>query len=250
MDSGSEVSFFCYGYNRIMAPAWVLFNGKTGAVSQVVHAGREEVVMADTVKMNFKELDDLIKKQLNPKEHATVCMRALNKTAGNVRAEGRRAIREEYNVKAKDVELSIWKASRDSLKAIISASYNPLNLLKFGAKQVKAGVRVMVTKGYKRVINEAFIAQPSGKDWKKYGQQRQVTSDAQFVFVKGTGKKKLFAKRRDKGYKNYPVDSLRGPSIGAMMKSDAVYNSMQDRANEQLESNLKHELDYLMSKKG
>lgn len=205
--------------------------------------------MADAVKFKVKGYEE-VKAKLNPAGHNTVCMRALNKTAANVRAEGRREIRESYNVKLKDVELSVWKASKDNLKAIISASYKPLSLIKFGAKQVKKGVRVMIMKGRSLVMPDTFIAQPSGRDWKRFGQQRPVTAPVQFVFGKGTRKKGLFAKKRKNNYGNYPLDPLRGPSVGAMMKSDQVYNAMQETANNQLESNLSHELDYFMSKHG
>jgi hypothetical protein len=200
--------------------------------------------MADSLKINVKGLEE-VKRKLDPKGHDAVCMRALNKTATNVRAEGRRAIREQYNIKAKDVELNIERANRGTLKAVISASYKPLSLIKFGAKQIKKGLSVMITKGNKKIMKNTFIAQPTGRNWKAYGQIRQVNSPVAMVFQRG-GKAKLFGPKRKKIYGNYPVDKLTGPSVGAMMKNDTVQERMTARAGEQLESNLAHELEYYM----
>jgi len=201
------------------------------------------------VKMDTKGLDE-VQKALDTKGHNTVCMRALNKTIKNVQVEGKKAIRGKYNIKAKDIILNITKASRMSLRAVISAAYKPLSLIKFGARQVKAGVRFMIKKGNKRVLKNAFIAQPKGKDWSRYGQTRQVTAPAEMVFIKGKGKKKLFGPKRKKQYGNYPIDKLSGPSLGAMLKDETVHDRMQTAANDAMEKNLYHELDYYLSKRG
>lgn len=201
--------------------------------------------MAGTISFNIKGLKE-VQDKLDPKGHDTVCMRALNKTVGNVQAEGRRAIREQYNIKAKDVELKVVKANRMSLKAIIYAAYKPLSLLKFGAKQVKAGVSVMVKIGSKQILKNTFMAQPTGRDWKAFGQMKQVSSPVAMVFSRGQEKKKLFRFKRKNAYNNYPIDKLSGPSVGAMLKNESVQDRMQKIADERLENNLWHELDYYM----
>lgn len=200
--------------------------------------------MADALKIKVKGLEE-VKQKLDPRGHDTVCMRALNKTASNVKTEGKRAIRDQYNIKAKDVELDIIRANRGTLKAIIVASYKPISLIKFGAKQLKTGLSVMITKGNKKTMKDTFIAQPKGRNWKPFGQIRAVNSPVDMVFHRGS-KTKLFGLKRKKAYGNYPIDKLSGPSVGAMMKNETVQERMENRASEQLESNLVHELDYYM----
>lgn len=202
------------------------------------------------VKMDIKGLDE-VRKKLDGKAHDTVCMRALNKTVKNVQAEGKRAIREQYNIKTKDIVLDIWKAAKNSLRAVISASTRPLNLIKFGARQVAKGVSIRIRKGSKKIIKHAFIAQPKGRDWKKYGQTQQVTAVNPMVFLKAADKtnrkKKLFAKKRKSSSSNYPIDRLVAPSLGAMLKNETVHDRMQTAANERMEFNLYHELDYFIN---
>lgn len=200
--------------------------------------------MSDSLSITVKGLAEA-KRKLDTRGYDTVCMRALNKTATNVRAEGRRAIREQYNIKAKDAELNIERSNRGTMKAVISASYKPLSLIKFGARQIKAGLSVMVMKGQRKVMPGTFIAQPKGRNWGKFGQIRPVNAPVAMVFQRST-QTKLFGLKRKKVYGNYPIDKLSGPSVGAMMKSEAVQERMQRKAEEQLESNLEHEMEFYM----
>lgn len=200
--------------------------------------------MSDKLVMKVEGVDSVIK-ALEPKGQSVVFMRALNKSIGTVRAEGRRAIRERYTIKAKDTELSVVKAGRDNLKAKVSGSYNPLSLIKFKARNTKKGVKIEVLKGKPVVIKKGFIEQPKGRNWKQYGQSRPVSAPVNMVFIKENGKTRSpFARKRNRSYGNYPLKKLTGPSIGAMLKDEGVVERMQSKGYEELEKNIFHELDY------
>jgi len=200
--------------------------------------------MSDKVIMKVNGADAVIN-ALEPKGQSVVFMRALNKSIGTVRAEGRRAIRERYTIKAKDAELSVTKASKEKLQAKVSGSYNPLSLMKFRTKETKKGLRVQVIKKKPVIIKGGFIGQPQGRDWRQYGQTRQISAPVGMVFIKENGKTRSpFARKRNRSYGNYPLRKLTGPSLGAMLKDEGVVERMQSKGYEALEKNIFHELDY------
>jgi hypothetical protein len=201
--------------------------------------------MKDKLTMKINGADSVIK-ALEPKGQSVVFIRSLNKAITSVRAEGRRAIRERYTIKAKDAELSVTKAGRNSLQAKVSGSYNPLSLVKFKAKKTGTGVRVEVLKGKPVIIKRGIMEQPKGRDWRKFGQSRQVNSPVDMIFVKDKRKRSPFARKRKRDYGNYPLRKLTGPSVGAMLRDDDVVARMQSRGYEQLEKNLIHELEYYL----
>lgn len=198
--------------------------------------------MSDTASMKVNGADSVIN-ALEPKGQSVVFMRALNKSITSVRAEGRRAIREKYTIKAGDTTLTITKANKENLQAKVSGSYNPLSLIKFKAKESNDGVKIEIIKGRPTVIKSGFIEQPKGKDWKRWGQTRPVSAPVDMVFMRDTSNSP-FARKRNRQYGNYPVKKLTGPSVGAMLKDNDILIRMQDKGHEQLEKNIAHELDY------
>ncbi len=91
--------------------------------------------------------------------------RALNKTARTARAQAAREIRSAgYGMKVAAIKkaISIRKASRSELTAMLKANGRPIPLIQYGARQTKAGVTVAVLNG-RKLIKSAFIAtMPTG----------------------------------------------------------------------------------------
>lgn len=90
---------------------------------------------------------------------AAATLRALNRTATSVRAEGVRRIRERYNLKAGTVrkQLRIDRATRNRLVSAVAASGRPIPLVEFAARQNRRGVSVKVTR-QRKTVSGVFIA--------------------------------------------------------------------------------------------
>lgn len=120
-----------------------------------------------SVESNVKEqLARLESGRRDLEEKAIV--RALNRTADNVRAEATRRIRETYTLKASTVrnQMSIGRAWGGKLEASVSANGRPIPLYEFDAswKPQWSGARFKVKKGKRQTLPHTFIAtMKSGK---------------------------------------------------------------------------------------
>lgn len=105
----------------------------------------------NSVVLAYQDLADKLVNQ------ATV--RALNKTATTVRAEAARKVGKDYNIRigAAKSQMLITRATRNSIKAVISVSGRPIPLVEFDARQTRRGVSVKV-KGSRKIVGPAFIA--------------------------------------------------------------------------------------------
>lgn len=95
-------------------------------------------------------------------------VRALNRTAENVRAEAVREIRKTYMLKAGLVrgQMSISRAWSGKLQAAVTANGKPIPIYEFNAtwNPKWSGVRFKVKKGERKTLRHTFIAKmKSGK---------------------------------------------------------------------------------------
>lgn len=95
-------------------------------------------------------------------------VRALNRTADNVRAEAVRQIRQSYTLKAGTVrdQMSISRAWSGKLQAAVSANGRPIPLYEFSARWTPRmkGASFAVKKGKRKTLPHTFIAtMKSGK---------------------------------------------------------------------------------------
>lgn len=162
-------------------------------------------------------------------------VRALNKTADQVKVQAAREIRDAgYNLKVAKIKqaITIRRASKSELVAVVRASGRPIGLINYGARQLKTGVSVQV-KGGRKVIKGAFIAtMPSGH---------------RGVFVrKGKGHKKVGTGRT--AWHGLPIDELFGPSIPSVFLNQVVQDALQSAIREKFPQIFQHELDYLRLK--
>lgn len=161
-----------------------------------------------------------------------VRMRAINKTATGVRTDMVTLIRTEYNYKAAAIRkrISIKKATKTSLGASVESKGTQVHLTDVaGTRQTKKGVSVDVKKSTGRhVIPHAFINTVPG------------------------GKKIVMIRKRDasreSGYvARYPVEDRRASHPEVVYNTDENWKTLSGKANERLQKNFEHEVDYLLS---
>lgn len=163
-------------------------------------------------------------------------VRAINKTADQVKVQASREIRDAgYNLKIAKIKQSITlrRASKTELVAVLKASGRPIGLINYGAREVKSGVSVQVKNG-RKIIRGAFKAtMPNGHKG---------------VFIrKGSGHKKV-VKSGKAVWHGLPIDELFGPSIPSAFMNKVVQDALQAAVREKFPRLLKHELEYLRLK--
>lgn len=155
--------------------------------------------------------------------------RAINRAVIAARQQAVDGVRENYNIRARDVRetLKVSKAKPNRMIAVISSLGAPIPLYKFDVRPRAANargrtpVRVGVKKGNRETFEKAFIARSGG--------------------VPGVYERK--------GAKRLPIKQLFGPSVPHMLNNDRVVSSIADRAREMLEQRLDHEISRLLDGK-
>ncbi len=182
-----------------------------------------------------------VMKQLDPKAQKVVLRRTVNKTSAKAKTAAKKSIRNDYRIKAKDVDIQLDKAKGSRFFALLRAAYKPLRLTKFLVKNLKKGLFIEIKKGSRKKLSNAFYAQPSGKDWGPFGQSKQVSSDQMLLFQRTETNGK---------YKGYPLKVPVGPSLGAMLKNESTKDAISKSVDENFHRIFAHELEYKMNKKG
>lgn len=152
--------------------------------------------------------------------HRVAIARALNRTVDGARTQAVREIRKIYKVRAETVRkaFTTHKASRESLRAVLTASGKPLPLIGFGARQVKAGVSVDIKKG-RKVVKHAFVQT-----------------------IARTGYVGVFLR---KGGNRLPIKQLYSVSVPGIFSVKGVQAALDQANTERYETELHHQLDYL-----
>jgi len=164
-------------------------------------------------------------------DKATV--RALNKTAAQVKTNAARQIRDVgYQLKVGTIKraLTINKASAGKLTATVIASGRPIPLMQYGARQTAKGVSVSVLNG-RKVIQQAFIAtMPSGHTG---------------VFIRTGNTHKKVVKRGRVQWSGLPIKELFGPSVPNGLANESVQQALQQLVEEKFPQILQQQIDYL-----
>lgn len=166
-----------------------------------------------------------------------VALRSINRTVMGMRTEVVRAVREIYNVPAKDVRnnIFIFKARSDYLRGAIQARGNMSTpLMRYaGRKKVVArtlrkrknikGATVQIhTKSSRTVVKRGFIAKSS------------------------SGEEQIFA--RVKKDSRYPIRLLYGPGQLAVLKDEDLTDDLQREAERRFEKAVEHEANVLINR--
>lgn len=127
------------------------------------------------LKLELKGIDKVLS-MLEPSKTRKAVARTLNELGSNIQTQSVKEVRKIYNVKADGLKskLEIKPANEWNLKwSMTVPGDKKLNLIHFGARQVKKGVSVKVlTSGPRKVIKGAFIANGGNTVFKRKGKER------------------------------------------------------------------------------
>jgi len=163
-----------------------------------------------------------------PRGMDLVVVRALNRAVTATRDEVSRAIRAEYAAPARDVRDTMYvrKATRAYKVAILYARGKmSIPLIRWGARQTKKGVTVLIRKGG--------------------GRKRVVSLDGQKLPGVFIAKGEVYARQTAK---RTPIRRLYGPSFLAYFGKPEVIAAQQTRAEDVFRTRVLAEANYLLSK--
>jgi hypothetical protein len=202
--------------------------------------------MEENFYIDIKPAIDAIRREFydvsNPNSNSKINLaiaRAINHTLAKAKTAASREIRQEYNVKAKELKagLSINKASRTFTEGMLIATGRPLPLIAFGARQTKKGVTVDVM-GQRKLIRKAFIA----------------TMDSGHTGVFGRGKYNGYQfdfrdKRVNKKGNDLAINELTTSSVPKMMQNNTVLKNLTVMFERDFSARLQHEASRLLSRR-
>lgn len=163
-----------------------------------------------------------------PRGMDMVVVRALNRAVTATRDEVSRAIRAEYAVPARDVKNTMYvrKATRVYKVGILYARGKmSIPLIRWGARQTKKGVTVLIRKGG--------------------GRKRVVSKDGQKLPGVFIAKGEVYARQTAR---RTPIRRLYGPSFLAYFGKPEVIAAQQARAEDVFRTRVIAEANYLLSK--
>jgi len=159
------------------------------------------------IKAKIKGLNNLYK-FMRPGTQRRIAKSVTNKLIVKAKSESVNNIGREYNLPKRNLgsKLRVERATSNSFKARIYAPNRRLNIIDFkGTKESKeGGVVAVVRRGKNRVYPRGFIAQPTGKNWRKYGQKKQISSPKKLAF-------------RRKGTSPYPLEGLQAWTLAQII---------------------------------
>jgi hypothetical protein len=182
-----------------------------------------------------RALDSFSKKQI-----VAASVRALNKSAVNVRTDAIGEVRKRRALKARTIReaFKIRRANRVKLQAEVAATGNPIPLRDYAARTTGAGVTVKVTnKGGRK------LAVDNGR------KGFQVASLGQHVFVR-TGKFAAASRGKYAGKVREQIKKMYGPSIPTALTSEAVKSSLTRNAVKTVAKRLGEELRFELRRAG
>lgn len=158
--------------------------------------------------------------------------RALNKTGSQTKTEASRLIRQTYNLPARTIarQISVTKASRTTLTAIVKPSGRKLPVLSFSARQTAAGVRVHIKRGSPRVIAHAFIA--------------RTRSGHVGVFARGRYSGRSFVHQKSR----LPITELFTVGVPQAFGNRVVIQALRTKIAQTFPRVMEHEIRYAISR--
>ena len=188
-----------------------------------------------SVQTNAKDITAKIRAFAKAQQQAAV--RALNETAKQARTAASKEVRAAgYNIKASAIKKSFYieKANRYNLEVALKATGRPITLVNYGARKVKAGVRVQVKNG-PTIFRHAFI--------------ETMANGHRGVFQRiGKGHKKRMVSGKVVRT-GLPIRELYGPSIPQGLNNRIVKAALMKMIREKFPKIFEHELRYFTSKR-
>lgn len=162
----------------------------------------------------------------------TATSRALNKTAAQAKTQAAREIKQRYNIGTRFLgrQISVTRANKSSLTAIVRPLGRKFPVLAFQAKQTPAGVRVQIKRGSPKVIAHAFIA--------------TTRSGHKGVFARGYYQGRTFVHRKPR----LPITELFTVGVPQAFGARVVIEALQRKIKERFPTILAHEIQYAISR--
>ncbi len=156
--------------------------------------------------------------------------RAINRSVSSAKSEAVRQARNAYTVKAATVRdtIRVSKASPNKLQAEVKSSGRSVRMYDFKVSpknpspRRRAPINVEIRRGSRKALKGAFVARM------------------------GNGTTGVFS-RSSKA--RLPIEQLFGPAVPVMLNNDDVVNAVQERAEEQLERRIGHEINRVLGVK-
>lgn len=182
-------------------------------------------LVVDIDKKNIQDVENRL--GFFYKQAPNAISRALNRAATNVNSNIKKEVRNEYNIKAGDINetLSVTKASKMSLVAQVKSSgaLIPLDKFKVSPKTVnpkrKGQIKIGVKKDGLKTVMGAFVADINGK--------------------------KVF-QRESKS--RLPIKKLFGPSVPQMLGNEEIRVEIERQGQETFENRLDHEINRILDR--
>lgn len=160
--------------------------------------------------------------------------RALNKSIVTVRSQAVKEIAKDVGLTQKDVRavMGTKLATRSDLVASVTVTGARIPLIKFKARETKAGVTYKL---------------PGGRGLAPGAFKATMRSGHEGVF-----KRKEGSTRRGPApnYSGLPIVELHGPSLPRVFSKAAIAKAMRRVAQSVMPKNLAHEVSFLLSKRG
>lgn len=212
----------------------------------------------------IKDLKDL-KKQLNPTQVSLAISRGINKTLLKGRTEARKAVKVVYDIPQKNIaEIDIKRATKSLLMGYVYAptkpvplnAFNPkystptksIRVTKKGVQRIKdkrrrnnapgAGVSVQIKKGTTDIVPYAFMipgAKPHVFARGRYADSRVMKFNRRFKRENNTGA-------------DVHVNALMSITTHQAVVNPAALSTIKKRVQEDFPKDLKHEVEFLVSK--
>jgi DNA-binding transcriptional ArsR family regulator len=165
--------------------------------------------------------------------------RALNRTADGVLGVAVRRISEDLKITQATARkaLKVVKANQTLLQAEVVGTGHRISLTEFGARQTATGVAYNIGRGTK-VVEHGFITTV------RSARQAAMGVSSTGVF---TRKKDLVRKSPGAWSKNLPIQQKYGPSIPHVFAASQIMDAIKARAEVDLQKNLEHEVEFLLS---
>jgi hypothetical protein len=162
----------------------------------------------------------------------TATARALNKTASQAKTQAGREIRTRYNISSRVVgrQISVSRATKTSLTAIVRPSGAKTPVISFQARQTPAGVRIQIIRGSPKVIAHAFIV--------------RTRSGHLGVFARGRYSGRSFIHRKPR----LPITELFTVGVPQAFGHRVVIEALQRKVKERFPTILDHEIRYAISR--
>jgi len=162
----------------------------------------------------------------------TATARALNKTAAQTKTQAGREISTRYNIKSREAgrQISVDRATKVSLTAIVKPSGRKLPVMAFQAQKTPSGVRVHIKRGSPKVIAHAFIV--------------KLKSGHVGVFARGRYAGGRFVHQRPR----LPITELFTVGVPQAFGSRLVIEALQRKVREKFPGILEHEIRFAVTK--